>query len=49
MRSWYRERDLLPAGIEQIIPATSSLEDTVRLVMQDAGLAGNSLQPAVQP
>ncbi|MGH3305661.1 MAG: hypothetical protein ACRDOK_29145 [Streptosporangiaceae bacterium] len=49
MRTWYRERDLLPGGIEQIIPAASSLEDTVRLVMQDAGLAVNSLQPAAQP
>jgi hypothetical protein len=38
MRSWYRERDLMPGGIEQIIPAASSLEDTVRLVMGDAGL-----------
>jgi adenylate kinase family enzyme len=49
MRAWYRERDLLPGGIEQIIPADSSLEDTVRLVMLEAGLAGNSLQPAAQP
>ena len=49
MRSWYRERDLLPGGIEQIIPAASSLEDTVRLVMDGAGLAGSSLQPATHP
>jgi hypothetical protein len=38
MQSWYCERDLLPGGIEQIIPAASSLDDTVRQVMRDAGL-----------
>jgi predicted kinase len=38
MRSWYRERDLLPGGIEQVIPAASSMEETVRLVMHEAGL-----------
>lgn len=49
MRTWYCQRDLLPGGMEQIIPATSSLEDTVRLVMQDAGFVGDLLQPSVQP
>jgi hypothetical protein len=49
MRSWYRERDLLPGGIEQVIPAASSLEDTVGLVMHEAGFAGCPLQPAAQP
>ena len=29
MRAWYRERDLLPGGLEQIIPAASSLDETV--------------------
>ncbi len=37
MRSWYRERDLLPARIERIIPPTSSLNATARLIMADAG------------
>jgi AAA domain len=49
MRTWYCDRDLLPGGIEQIVPAASSLEDTVRLVMQDAGFVGNSWQPSAQP
>ena len=38
MRQWYRGLDLLPGGIEQVIPAESSLEDTVSKVMADAGL-----------
>jgi 8-oxo-dGTP pyrophosphatase MutT (NUDIX family) len=38
MRRWYRGLDLLPGGIEQVIPAESSLEDTVSKVMADAGL-----------
>jgi len=39
MAAWYRERDLLPSGIEQVIPATLTLDDTVRQVMADACLA----------
>ena len=38
MRGWYRGLDLLPGGIEQIIPAGSALEDTVRKVMTDTAL-----------
>lgn len=38
MRDWYRERDLLPGGIEHVITAESSLEDTVRTIMIDTGL-----------
>jgi hypothetical protein len=39
MRQWYRGRDLLPGGIEQVIPAESSLDDIVRKIMVDTGLA----------
>jgi predicted kinase len=39
MRGWYRGRDLLPGGVERIIPASSSLEETVRRIVRDAGLA----------
>ena len=46
MSAWYRELDLLPGGFEQVIPAESSLSDTVRLVMSDAGLAS---QQAIAP
>ena len=38
MRSWYRERDLLPGGIEHVISAESTLEDTVRTIMTASGL-----------
>lgn len=42
MRQWYRGLDLLPGGIEHVIPAESSLEETVSKIMADAGL-GTSL------
>jgi hypothetical protein len=42
MRQWYRGLDLLPGGIEHVIPAESSLEETVSKIMTDAGL-GTSL------
>jgi hypothetical protein len=38
MRQWYRGLDLLPGGVEQVIPAESSLEDTVGKMMADTGL-----------
>lgn len=40
MRRWYRELDLLPGSIEQIIPATSALQATVTTLMADASLEG---------
>ncbi len=46
MRGWYRERDLLPGGIEHVITAESSLEDTVRTIMTDTGLGAASRKPA---
>jgi hypothetical protein len=42
MRQWYRGRDLLPGGIERVIPPESSLDDTVRTIMADAGLGACS-------
>ena len=42
MRQWYRELDLLPGGIEQVIPSESSLEDTVAKVLADTGLGARS-------
>jgi hypothetical protein len=38
MRQWYRGLDLLPGGVEQVIPAESSIEDTVSKMMADTGL-----------
>ena len=39
MRAWYRERDLLPGGLEQVIPDRSALDETVRRIMAESGLA----------
>ena len=38
MRGWYRGVDLLPGGIEQLIPADSALEATATRLMADTGL-----------
>lgn len=38
MAAWYRELDLLPGGIEKIIPAASSLAATVCQIMSETGL-----------
>ena len=47
MRAWYRGLDLLPGGIEQVIPEKTSLEETVRKVMADTGLhSGTDAQEA---
>jgi len=47
MRGWFRERDLLPGGIEHVITAESSLEDTVRTIMTDTGLGAARQNPAL--
>jgi chloramphenicol 3-O-phosphotransferase len=39
MQRWYREHDLLPGAIEQVIGAASTLDDTVQQIMRDTGLA----------
>jgi hypothetical protein len=38
MTAWYRGRDLLPGGIEQVIPAETTLEAAVEWVLREAGL-----------
>jgi hypothetical protein len=40
LRDWYRELDLLSGGIETVIGAGSTLEETVDRIMRDTGLAG---------
>ncbi|MEU4148857.1 AAA family ATPase [Streptomyces sp. NPDC026659] len=40
LRDWYRERDLLPSGIETVVPADSTLNDTVTRVLRETGLDG---------
>ncbi len=38
LRDWYRERDLLPSGIETVIDAGSALSETVERIMRETGL-----------
>jgi predicted kinase len=46
MRSWYRPLDLLTTGVERVIPAASSLDASVQLILADTGLL---LHPTVLP
>ena len=41
MRAWYRELDLLPGGIEQVIPAEIPQDKIVLRIMADSGLAAS--------
>jgi hypothetical protein len=45
MRGWYREQDLLPGRLEQLIPAASSLDETVRRIMAESRLGDRSECP----
>ena len=38
LREWYQPLDLLPGGVETVIPATSSLAETVDRVLRESGL-----------
>lgn len=38
LRDWYRERDLLPSGVETVIDASSGLDNTVKRIMRETGL-----------
>lgn len=40
LRDWYRERDLLPGGVETVIGVDSSLAETVDRIMLESGLLG---------
>ncbi|MGG2461078.1 AAA family ATPase [Streptomyces sp. RGM 3693] len=40
MRQWYRERDLLPDGIETVIGPDSTLAQTAHRILHETGLAG---------
>ncbi|MGW0828895.1 AAA family ATPase [Streptomyces prunicolor] len=39
LRDWYRPLDLLPGGVETVIPASSPLEGTVDRVLRESGLS----------
>jgi len=38
LREWYRPLDVLPGGVETVIPAASPLEETVEQVLRESGL-----------
>ncbi|MET9777835.1 AAA family ATPase [Streptomyces sp. NPDC006367] len=38
LRDWYREKDLLPDGMESVIDAACTLDDTVRRILRESGL-----------
>ncbi|MFJ4689098.1 kinase [Streptomyces sp. NPDC088789] len=40
LRDWYRDKDLLPNGLETVIDASSTLDDTVRQILSESGLDG---------
>ncbi|MFE9122717.1 kinase [Streptomyces sp. NPDC007172] len=40
LRDWYREKDLLRDGLETVIDAASSLDDTVQRILSESGLDG---------
>ena len=39
LREWYQPLDLQPGGAETVVPATSSLEETVDRVLRESGLS----------
>ncbi len=51
LTSWYRELDLLPGGLETVIPADSTLQDTVARIVRDTDLtaAAPTLPPQCKP
>ncbi|MGN5631037.1 AAA family ATPase [Streptomyces sp. AC154] len=40
LRDWYREKDLLPNGLETVVDAASTLNDTVQQIYSESGLDG---------
>ncbi|MFJ2136409.1 hypothetical protein ACIOMQ_37340 [Streptomyces sp. NPDC087845] len=40
LRDWYREKDLLPSGLETVVDAASTLDDTVQQIFSESGLDG---------
>ncbi|MEW2583654.1 AAA family ATPase [Streptomyces virginiae] len=45
LRAWYRERDLLPGGVETVVGARSALAETVARIMRETGLAELPARP----
>jgi D-alanyl-D-alanine dipeptidase len=45
LASWYRELDLLPGSLETVIPADSTLQDTISHILRETDLAAASPIP----
>ncbi|MFC8349798.1 M15 family metallopeptidase [Streptomyces sp. NPDC057280] len=45
LTSWYREMDLLPGALETVIPADSTLQDTVARIIRETDLTSASPAP----
>ncbi|MFG3293457.1 M15 family metallopeptidase [Streptomyces sp. NPDC048179] len=45
LSSWYRELDLLPGGLETVIPAASTLQDTVARIVRETDLTAAAAPP----
>jgi predicted kinase len=41
LREWYRPLNLLPGGVERVVPATSPLDGTVDRVLHESGLCAS--------
>lgn len=48
LASWYRELDLLPGGLETVVPADSTLQDTIARIQAETDLASASPIPPPQ-
>ncbi|MFJ4710048.1 M15 family metallopeptidase [Streptomyces anulatus] len=48
LASWYRELDLLPGGLETVLPADSTLQDTIARILRETGLTSASAIPPPQ-
>lgn len=48
LTSWYREMDLLPGGLETVIPADGTLQDTIAQIVRETDLASASPTPPPQ-
>ena len=47
MRAWYRELDVLPGGVERVIPAEMPPDQIVRRIIADSGLTAETAQKSV--
>ncbi|MEU4174836.1 M15 family metallopeptidase [Streptomyces sp. NPDC026589] len=48
LASWYRDLDLLPGGLETVLPADSTLQGTIARILRETGLASASSIPPPQ-